>query len=108
MHMLHRTKHFGRIITVYLVTLFVGKCTAQDLLNHLNDMLDKIQLSFNCILSLGMDGPSVNLAFKSKLELDLEKHKKTLMDVGNLFASRCFLCIHISYLVFIFPQNINC
>ena len=46
-------------------------------------MLDKIQLSFNCILSLGMDGPSVNLAFKSKLELDLEKHKKTLMDVGT-------------------------
>ena len=67
MHMLHTTKHFGCIITVYLVTLFVGKCTAQDLLNHLNDMLDKIQLSFNCILSLGMNRPSVNLVFKSKL-----------------------------------------
>ena len=46
-------------------------------------MLDKIQLSFNCILSLGMDGSRVNLAFKSKLELDLEKHKKTLVDVGT-------------------------
>ena len=79
----YNSKHFGYIITVYLATLFVGKCTEEDLLNHLNNMLDKIQLSFNCILSLGMDGPSVNLAFKNKLELDLEKHKKTLMDVGT-------------------------
>ena len=89
----YNSKHFGRIITVYLGTLFVGKCTVVDLLNHLNDMLDKIQLSFNCILSHGMDGPSVNLAFKSKLELDLEKHKKTLMDFGTCplhFTSNAF------------------
>ena len=92
----YNSKHFGRILTVYLGTLFVGKSTAEDLLNHLNGMLDKIQLSFNYILSLGMDGPSVNLAFKSKLELDLEKHKKTLMDVGT-----CSL--HVASYVFIFP-----
>ena len=77
----YNSKHFGRIITVYLGTRSVRKCTAEDLLNHLNDMLDKIQLSFNCILSFGMDRPSVNLAFKIKLELDLEKHKKILMNV---------------------------
>ena len=92
----YSSKHFCRIITAYLGTLFVGKCTAEDLLNHFSNMLDKIRLSFNCILSLGMDGPSVNLAFKSKLELDLEKHKKTLMDVGT-----CSL--HVASYVFIFP-----
>ena len=48
----YNSKHFGCIITVYLGTLFVGKCTAEDLLNHVNDMLDKIQLSFTCILKL--------------------------------------------------------
>ena len=93
----YNSKHFGRIITVYLGTLFVGKFTSEDLLNHLNDMLNKIQLSFNCILSLGMDGPIVNLVFKSKLEIDLEKHKKTLMDVGTCplrVASNAFCMVN--------------
>ena len=60
-------------------------------------MLNKIQLSFNCILSLGMDGPIVNLVFKSKLEIDLEKHKKTLMDVGTCplrVASNAFCMVN--------------
>ena len=49
-------KHYDRIVTVYLGTLFVEKCTADDLLCHLNEMLDKLKLSLVCVTSLGMDG----------------------------------------------------
>ena len=48
-----------------------------------------------------MDGPSVNLAFKRKLELDLEKHKKTLMDVGTcpLYVASIELDIDLDQIV---------
>ena len=79
----YHSKHFGRIVTVYLGTLFFGKCTADDLLCHLNEMLDKLKLSLVCIISLGMDGPSVNLFFKQKLETTLQGCDKVLIDVGT-------------------------
>ena len=77
------SKHFGRVVTVYLLTLFVGKCTADDLLCHLNEMLDKLKLSLVCIISLEMDGPIVNLLFKHKLETALQERDRVLIDVGT-------------------------
>ena len=55
--------HFNSIITKYLGTLFVEKCSADDLLQDLNIMMEKLGLSTEMIISLGMDGPSVNKDF---------------------------------------------
>lgn len=79
----HHSKHFGWIVTVYLWTLFVGKCTGDDLMCHLNEILDKPKLPLVCIISLGMDGPCVNLLFKQKLERTLQEQDKVLIDVGT-------------------------
>lgn len=79
----YHSSHFGQIITSYLGTLFVGRCTTDDLLIHLNEMLEKLNLNKIHILSLGMDGPNVNLAFKRKLESELIKDSKVLIDVGS-------------------------
>ena len=47
----YHSKHFGQIVTVHLGTLFVEKFTANDLLCHLNEMLDKLKLSLaSCIM----------------------------------------------------------
>ena len=77
----YHSKYFGRIVTVYLGTLFVGKCAADDLLCHLNEMFHKLKLSLVCMISLGMDGPRVNLLFKQKLETTLQERDKVLIDV---------------------------
>ena len=49
---------FGRIITTYIGTLFVGKCTADDLLKYTNEMMERLKLETESILSLGMDAVS--------------------------------------------------
>ena len=54
------SKHFVPIVTVYLETSSVRKWTADDLLCHLNEMLDKLKLPLVCIINLWMDSPSVN------------------------------------------------
>ncbi len=86
--------HFGRIITTYLGTLFVGKCTADDLLKHMKELMGKSRLEIEAILSLGMDGPNVNLLFKKKLEKELKCKCKNIIDTGTCplhIASNAFL-----------------
>ena len=73
---IYHSKHFGQIVAVYWGTLFVGKYNADDLLCHLNEKLDKIKLSLVSIISLGINGPSVNLLFKQKLETTLQQRDK--------------------------------
>ena len=51
--------HFQRIAATYLGTLFVGKCTAEDLLHHLYEMLDTIHLKQDSIITVGLDGAIV-------------------------------------------------
>lgn len=85
----YHSSHFGQIVTVYLGTLFVGRCTADDLLNHFYELLEKIGLRPECIISLGMDGPNVNLAFKRKLESELMKKGVSLIDVGSCPLHTC-------------------
>ena len=72
----YHSKHFDRIITTYLGTLFVGKCTADDLLHDLYTVMEKLNLDVEYIISLGMDGPNVNKGFERKLNSDLEKKGK--------------------------------
>ena len=54
----------NQVETVYLHTLFVGQCTAEDLKNHYNEMAKAINLNTDFCLCLGMDGPNVNKCFQ--------------------------------------------
>ena len=46
-------------------------------------MLGKLKLSLVCIISLGMDAPSVNLLFNQKLKTTLQEPDKVLINVGT-------------------------
>ena len=48
---------------LYLGTLYVGKCTAEGLLQDLNILMQKLGLDIGIIICVGMDVPSVNKAF---------------------------------------------
>ena len=64
-------------------TLFVGKCTAQDLLDDLKIIMGKLRLEMEYILSLGMGGPNVNINFFEMLNDLLQAKGKTLIDAGT-------------------------
>ena len=53
--------------TTYCGTLFVGQCTADDMLLHLHEFMKKAGLDSKFMWSLGMDGPNVNLLSQNKL-----------------------------------------
>lgn len=59
------------IRTSYCGTLFVGRCTAEDLITHFYEFMKKVGLDPTFMLSLGMDGPNVNILFQKKLLNDL-------------------------------------
>lgn len=64
--------------TVYCGSLFVGRCTADDLVVHFYEFMKKAGLDTNFMLGLGMDGPNVNLSFQNKLLKEI-----TIITVGT-------------------------
>ena len=75
----------SQVITMYCGTLFVGRCPAKVLKEHMFEFFSKINLCPSNLLSIGMDGPSVNLKFHKEVSEKLNKSYdgKTLVDVGT-------------------------
>jgi hypothetical protein len=57
----------GEVCTSYCGSLFVGKCAAEDLLVHFHEFMEQAGLDKEYMVSLGMDGPNVNLLFQTNL-----------------------------------------
>ena len=64
--------------------LFVGHCNADDIVEHYNHFVDKLELKSDYLLHLGMDGPNVNLSFENKLEWNLESINTSFLKIGTL------------------------
>ena len=71
---------FQRIVTSYLGTLFVGKCTANDIVKDLHLLMKKHDLDIDFIIGIRMDGQNVNLLFFKKLSDAFEAKGKVLID----------------------------
>ena len=84
---IYHSRHFGQTVTAHFGTLFVGRCTVDYLLCHLYELPEKTDLSPDCIIPL--DRPNVNLSFKRKLENDLSKKDRNLVDVGSCPLYTC-------------------
>ena len=41
-------------------------CTSDNLLNHFNSFMKDLNLDYNHLIQVGMDGPNVNLSFEEK------------------------------------------
>ena len=59
------------ITTSYTGSLFVGHCTATDLLNHFLMFVKELGLNTVYLLNIGMDGPRVNKKFEAELKVEL-------------------------------------
>jgi hypothetical protein len=72
------------IVTVFCGSLFVGHCTAVDLLSHFFEFINRCGLKTCFLLSLGMDGPAVNKSFADKLKTTLNNTDATsFIDIGS-------------------------
>lgn len=71
------------VVTAFCGSLFVGHCTAEDLLSHFFEFINRLGLKTFFLLSLGMDGPSVNKSFSEKLKAALKASNTTFIDVGS-------------------------
>ena len=54
----------NRVIIAYCGSLFVGHCTARDLVSHFNDFDIRMKWDPKYLLHIGMDDPNINLSFK--------------------------------------------
>ena len=69
---------------MYCGTLFVGRCPAKALKEHMFEFLSKVNLCPSNLLSMGMDGPSVDIEFHGvSEELNKFYNGKTLVNVGT-------------------------
>ena len=73
-----------RVVTSYCGSLFLGHCTANDLLDHFYEFMSKLCFDPKNLLNIGMDGPNVSKSFLKKLGKDLqEKHCTCFIDIGS-------------------------
>ena len=82
------------IETAFCGSLFVGHCTAKDLLSHFYEFINKLGLKTYFLLSLGMDGPSVNKSFAEQLKIALDADSTSFIDIGSCplhIANNAFL-----------------
>ena len=72
-----------KIVIEYCGSLFVGRCTSDDLGSHFFEFM-KLKLNLSLLLVLGMDGPSVSRYFEKKLKARLEENYTTqILDIGT-------------------------
>ena len=48
-----------------------------DLVDYVNTFLKDLDLDYNYLIQVSMDGPNVNLSFKEKLHLSMEANNRT-------------------------------
>ena len=84
---------YDQVVFAYAGSFFVGHCNADDLVEHYNHFVDKLELESDYLLHLGMDGPNVNLSFENKLESNLESINTSFLRIGT-----CSL--HLTHTVF--------
>ena len=83
------SKNLGKVLTIYVGSLFLGHCNAKVLLNHFFQFVKQLKLNTDLLLAIGMDGPNINKSFQKKLCEKLEKEK------GNRFIPLRSFVLHI-------------
>ena len=53
-----------KFVNGYGGSCFIGHCTADDLLKHVQELLKSLNLEESFLLHVGMDWPNVNLKFE--------------------------------------------
>lgn len=78
------SEKFQRIVNHFCGSLFLGHCTAQQMLDHFFQFGEKLKWNLRNLLHLGMDGPYLNKKFQRELEAELKSvHGKSILDIST-------------------------
>ena len=82
-YMQYCSKKSSIVSNRYFCSLFVGHCTNENLLEHFDHFVKEMHCDHSFLFHLGMNGPSVNLAFKKRLQVQLFEENSTFLDVST-------------------------
>ena len=77
------SKRSDSIVHLYCRSLFVGHCTAVDLVEHYEEFVKQLDIDSKFLLHFGMDGPNVNLSFEDKLTQKLCEVDTSFLKLGS-------------------------
>ena len=74
----------GEVVIAYCETLFIGRCSALDMVSHLKMFVAKQNPDLKLLLNLGMGGPNVNVSSQNLLMKEWkEKYYTPFIDLGT-------------------------
>ena len=74
----------GEVVIAYCGTLFIGRCSALDMVSHLKTFVAKQNPDVKLLLNLGMGDPNVNVPSQNLLiKEQKEKYHTPLIDLGT-------------------------
>ena len=80
--MIYWSKRSDSIVHSYC-GLFVGHCTAVDLVEHCEEFVRQLDIDSKFLLHFGMDGSNVNLSFEDKLMQKLSEVDTSFLKLGS-------------------------
>ena len=74
----------GEVVIAYCGTLFIGRCSALDIVSHLKTFVARQNRDVKLLLNLGMGGPNVNVSSQNLLIKERkEKYHTPFIDLGT-------------------------
>ena len=74
----------GEVVIAYCGTLFIGRCSALDMVSHLKTFVAKQNPDVKLLLNLGMGDPNVNVPSQNLLiKEQKEKYHTPFIDLGT-------------------------
>ena len=80
------SKIYDQVVSGYGGSCFIGHCTTDDLLKHVQELLKSLNLKESFLVHVGMDGLNVSLKFEKELEAVL----KFFHDYGDIKTGYMF------------------
>ena len=82
-YVIYWSKSSDSIVHSYCGLLFVGHCTAVDLIEHYEEFVEQLDIDSKFLLHFGMDGPNVKLSFEDKLTQKLSEVDTSFFKLGS-------------------------
>ena len=91
--MIYWSKRSDSIVHSYCGSLFVGHCTAVDLVGHYEEFVKQLDIDSKFLLNFGMIRLNFNLSFEDKLTQKLSEVDTSLPRARIMFTRSSLLCI---------------
>ena len=92
-YMIYWSKRSDSIVHSYCGSLFVGHCTAVDLVGHYEEFVKQLDIDSKFLLNFGMIRLNFNLSFEDKLTQKLSEVDTSLPRARIMFTRSSLLCI---------------